>query len=255
MIEYLRAEYLSIGGSLVRVFKSGERYVTRKDVKDLHPFVKDDLADFSAKHPDVLEAYKRLKGAQGALKQNDIEESFDEQLFAKALSTTIDGIKEGGQAAHQYHTFAMGLCTFAFYPHLIYPIKEYEIHEGRKRIDIKYTNSSEVGFFNRLLQIPQTRALNVFIECKNYQKQLDNPELDQMSGRFGHQRGFFGIVFCRRMDDRDRIIKRCRDTAHDGRGYIIVLEDRDLKALLKLIEKGERSAIDSFMQNRFDELT
>ena len=115
MIEYLEwAEYLRIGGSLVRVFKSGERYVTRKDVKELHPFVKDDLAEFSAKHPNVLEAYKRLKGAQGALKQDDLEESFDEKLFAKALSTTLDGIKEGGQAAHQYHTFAMGCALLPF---------------------------------------------------------------------------------------------------------------------------------------------
>lgn len=60
-------------------------------------------------------------------------------------------------------------------------------------------------------------------------KELNNPELDQLSGRFGHQRGFFGMLLCRRMDDRGRIIARCRDAASDGRGYMLVLEDADLR--------------------------
>lgn len=254
MIEFLRQEYLDAGGGLVRVLRNGERRVTKKAVKERHPFVKDDLADFVRSHPDVLEAYKNIKGAQGPLSQSDLEEGFDERAFATALRRQIREIAEGNASASQYHSFAMGACTFLFYPSLICPVKEHEIHQGRKRIDIKYTNSAENGFFHRMMTLPQTRAASVFIECKNYRKELDNPELDQLSGRFGHQRGFFGMILCRRMDNRDRIIQRCRDTANDQRGYMIVLEDQDMDALLQLVELGQRAGIDATLQRRFDEI-
>jgi hypothetical protein len=160
----------------------------------------------------------------------------------------------GNSAASDYHTFITGACTFLFYPNLIYPIKEHEIHEGRKRIDIKYTNAAERGFFQRVMISPQTRAISIFVECKNYSKELNNPELDQMSGRFGHQRGFFGIILCRQMDDRVRIIQRCRDTASDQRGFMIVLEDRDIDLFLQHVEIGKRPDIDDILQHRLDEI-
>ena len=75
-----------------------------------------------------------------------------------------------------------------------------------------------------------------------------------MAGRFGHQRGFFGIITCRRMDDRARIIERCRDTANDQRGYIVVLEDSDIVEMLQLVVSNRRGAIDGFLRSRFDEV-
>jgi hypothetical protein len=197
---------------------------------------------------------KQLQGAKGPLDQDQIDQQFDEAAFATALLAQLPTIAEGNPEAGRYHSFAMGICTFLFYPDLIYPVKEHEIHEGRKRIDIKYTNAAERGFFHRLMTQPQTRARNVFFECKNYRKELNNPELDQMSGRFGHQRGFFGIILCRHMDDRDRIIQRCRDTANDRRGYMVVLEDTDLIAMLTLVQRDRRSEIDNFLERRFDEI-
>jgi hypothetical protein len=255
MIEFLRQEYLNAGSGLVRVLRNGERRVTKKDVKQRHPFIKDDLADFVREHPEVLESYKDLKGAQGPLDQEDLQEGFDERSFAAALRAELPNIAMGNAAASQYHSFAMGICTFLFYPSLICPVKEHEIHEGRKRIDIKYTNAAQRGFFHRMIASPQTRAISVFLECKNYRKELNNPELDQLAGRFGHQRGFFGMILCREMEDRPRIVARCRDTANDNRGYMLVLEDRDLTVLLQFVEQGRRSLIDDFLQQRFDEIT
>lgn len=255
MIEFLRREYLNAGGGLVRTFKkSKEKYVLKKDVKARHPFVKDDLADFVRAHPEVLDLYKKIKGAQGPLLVRDMEKDFDDRAFAAALKGQIRNIAEGNAAASTYHSFALGVCTFLFYPNLIYPIKEQEIHQGRKRIDIKFTNAAESGFFKNIMQANQTRALSIMIECKNYQKEINNPEIDQLSGRFGHQRGFFGMLLCRRMDDRARIIARCRDTASDGRGYMVVLEDSDLEAMLGFVENGRRGEIDRFLQQRFDEI-
>jgi hypothetical protein len=138
---------------------------------------------------------------------------------------------------------------------LICPVKEFELHEGRKRIDIKYTNAAQVGFFHTMLISSQARALSVFVECKNYNKELNNPELDQLSGRFGHQRGFLGFIICRRMENRIKIVKRCRDTANDQRGYMIVLQDEDINTMLKFIESGNRPNIDLFLRERFAEIS
>ena len=92
------------------------------------------------------------------------------------------------------------------------------------------------------------------IECKNYGKEINNPELDQLSSRFGHQRGFFGMLLCRHMDDRQLIVARCRDAANDGRSFMIVLEDADLVTLLQFVENARRLEIDELLQRRFDEI-
>jgi hypothetical protein len=78
-------------------------------------------------------------------------------------------------------------------------------------------------------------AAQVFVECKNYGNEIGNPEIDQLAGRFSPSRGMFGILVSRSVADRDRLKKRCKDTAVDGRGYIVVLVDKDLATLV-----GER---------------
>lgn len=255
MVEFLRQEYLDSRSALVRTLQDGTPYVTKRSVKERHPLIKDELAAFVREHPEVLEAYKRLKGAKGPLRSRDFDENFDEAAFARVLINRLNEIPAGGQAANTYHRLAMGLCTFLFYPQLICPVKEREIHEGRKRIDIKFTISSEHGFFQRMLQAPQTRAISVMFECKNYRKDVANPEFDQLTSRFGHQRGFFGIMLCRQIENRERIVAACRDAANDGRGYMLVFEDTDLVQMLEMVERANRSEINSFLQQRFDEIS
>lgn len=60
MVPYLQQEYLNAGQALVRVLRSGEPVVWKKDVKAAHPKYKPDLAAFAQQHPDVLAQYKRL---------------------------------------------------------------------------------------------------------------------------------------------------------------------------------------------------
>lgn len=255
MISFLQREYLDSRSSLVQTFKDGTPYVTKKSVKEKHPFIKDELATFVQQHPEILDLYKRLKGAQGPLKPRDLDEDFDERAFARALIERLSHISQGNAAASEYHRIAMGICTFLFYPQLICPTKEQILHQGRKRIDIKYTNSGTPGFFLRMLQAPQTRAINVMIECKNYSNDVQNPEFDQLSSRFGHQRGFFGIMLCRQILNRARVVAACRDAANDGRGYMLVLEDNDMTLMLDHVASGRRSQIDDFLQGRYDEIT
>lgn len=255
MVSFLQSEYLDSRSALVQTFKDGTPYVTKKSVKERHPLIKDDLADFVRDHPEILETYKQLKGAQGALESDEFEEGFDERAFAQALIDRLQIVALGNAAASEYHRISMGICTFLFYPHLNIPVKESEIHQGRKRIDIKYTNASQQGFFLRMLQANQTRAISIMVECKNYTKDVNNPEFDQLAGRFGHQRGFFGMMLCRNIEVRARTVLACRDAASDGRGFMIVLEDADLISMLGFVASGRRSQIDTFLQGRFDEIS
>ena len=254
MIEFLREEYTTPNSSLAYVLKSGRIRVNKKDVKARHPFVKDDLADFVSKHPEVLEKYKELKGARGPLSPKDLDEDFDERTFAEALINTLQRIAPGPAAAGEYHSFMIGVLSFLLFPGLIYPIKEHEIHAGRKRIDIRFTNAGDRGFFQSILQSPQTRALSVPVECKNYSREIANPELDQITGRFGHTRGFFGMICCRSIDDKTKFIERCRDTALDSRGYVIPLDDEDIIRMLGAVSSDNRKAIEMFLRTRFDGL-
>ncbi|MEI9899786.1 MAG: hypothetical protein WDN31_06130 [Hyphomicrobium sp.] len=198
--------------------------------------------------------YKNVKGADGALEAEDFENGFDELSFAAALMDRLAQIPSGAAAATNYHSFMLGVLTFVFYPELICPVKERELHQGRKRVDIVFTNAAREGFFYRLLAAAQTRSTHIFVECKNYTYDIGNPELDQIGGRFGHQRGFFGFLLCRLDGRRDVTRERCRDTARDGRGYIVVLTDDDIREMLQLIGARQRSGISQYLQQRYDEL-
>jgi hypothetical protein len=111
-----------------------------------------------------------------------------------------------------------------------FPEIEQEIHEGRKRIDVLYTNVAREGFFAHVRD--NYVAAYIPVECKNYSGDPANPELDQLAGRFSNLRGWVGILCCRKLEDRHLFTQRCRDTAHDDRGFIIALDDDDLARLV-----------------------
>ena len=123
---------------------------------------------------------------------------------------------------------------------------------GRKRIDIAYTNTATTGFFNWLGL--HYAASHIFVECKNYGKELGNPELDQMSGRFSPSRGQFGIVVCRQFEDKDLFVQRCRDTATDQRGFIIALDDLDLENLVNERKESDRLFEFKLIRQKFETL-
>jgi hypothetical protein len=90
---------------------------------------------------------------------------------------------------------------------------------------------------------------------QNYTHDPENPELDQLSGRFsGHTRGRLGLLVARKFDNRDRFIQRCIDTAHDNRGFIVPLADSDLVQMLELIAEGERSQINGLLNGLYNTL-
>lgn len=256
VLDYLEQEEIRRGSALVQTIKSsGRKKVLKKDLEAKYHFSKDFLAQFASATPEVLQKYKdfyrNLPGGIGSLTDADIldrfNEFFDPTAFSWALMAQLREIPPGPEYATRYHKFMIGTLEFLFYPNLVYPVLEAEIHDGRKRIDILYTNASKLGVFERLQKLPQTHSHFVPVECKNYTREIANPELDQIAGRFSRERGQFGIVCCRRLDDKERFIARCRDTARDGRGTIVPLDDDDILQLLELIGQNRRTSADEFL--------
>lgn len=145
----------------------------------------------------------------------------------------------------------MGALTALFYPDLIQPRKEWEVHDGRKRIDIVYTNSADSGFFSQRRDNPKTLANTVIVECKNYTDDIANDELDQLLGRFDDNRGKFGLILCRSIDDIKTVNKRCIDISSRGRGYIVVLTDNDLVHMLDAKSTDDYQSVQSLLYEKF----
>lgn len=68
----------------------------------------------------------------------------------------------------------------------------------------------------------------IFIECKNYSKDIKNPELDQLAGRFAPHRGRVGILHFRNTKDMKKIVEKCSQTYTDDRGIILPLDDNEM---------------------------
>jgi hypothetical protein len=113
-----------------------------------------------------------------------------------------------------------------------------------------------VGFFAYLANHPKNYPCqNIFVECKNYSGEPGNPELDQLSGRFSPRRGMVGLLVCRSILGRKTFAARCRDTADDGRGYIIALDDEDLRELVSAAHVGDPQRLQfRIMKAKFDTL-
>lgn len=258
IMEYLQAEHINASSSLVHLLKDGKtQRVYKKELKEQeeYKYSKDFIYRFSNNHPELLEKYKQRK--ENAEKLNpdtffaDDDDIEIEQVIAKELIAKLKEIDTGTKNASDYHDYCVGVLEFIFYPNLTMPLKEDKIQNGRKRIDITYRNSSDNGFFNYIHTAPEIKSNLVMIECKNYSNDCENPELDQLAGRFSPMRGKFGILLSRKFDNIELFIERCKFTALEDKGIIIPMVDDDIIDILELIAIGSRNAIDDYMFNLF----
>lgn len=260
ILNFLHDEQLRLNGPLVQHRKDKQRtpYVTKKSIVEeeekKQSLDKSWIAKFTKKHPDVFKNFRdNTRSKISPVSNSDIHFE-DIKSICKYLSDLLKHIKRGNKDATKYHRTMVGIMELLFYPFLCNPAIEHEIHEGRKRIDITFDNCAESGFFFRLSTTFDLPARFIMVECKNYSRDIANPELDQIAGRFSPNRGKCGIIACRSIDNRGSFIERCRDTFRDSRGLIIPLVDEDILELLSYKASGDDSAIDDYLQNRFHEI-
>lgn len=255
ILTHLQQVELNSGSGLVYMLKDGTRKVDKTAVIEKYGSGKQTIIEQTLKHPQVLDAYRAEMAKQPynplsheMIAMIEKEDAPDWDALLKAVLDT----PTGKDAATQYENAVEALLTALFYPDLTNPNVQFNIHNGRKRIDIKYTNMAISGFFSWVSR--HYPAPLVWIECKNYGGKVANPELDQIAGRFSPSRGRVGIIICRTYDKKNVFLERCRDTAKDDRGWIIALDDDDLIALVDY-----RKNVDNFqkwplLMQRFESL-
>lgn len=247
VISYLQAENIDANTSLVKTLRSGEKIVYKKDVKATFRLTKENLYRFSRDHPRVLVSYRDYLSELEKRGPESLVTPADETQIAEILTEALRSIPPGSEHAADYHRLMIGIVEFIFFPNLLYPVKEAEIHEGRKRIDIVMENGATEGILFRLHNVRHLPCAFVPFECKNYRTEVANPEIDQLAGRFSSNRGRFGMLCCRNFEDRQTFLARCIDTFRDDRGLIIPIDDNTVIQLLELINNGNRAGIDDIL--------
>jgi hypothetical protein len=253
---------LDANTELVEVIRSGRgknqrtrKRVTKKALMEKYGTGKRAIVRETRKHPEALAQYRSVKRNEKhlPLTLEDIAgiEGNDKPDWDRLLLAVTE-TPFGQSSADQYEKAVEGFLTALWYPNLTNPIVQHKIHDGRKRIDITYTNMALNGFFHWVAT--HYPAPHIFVECKNYGTEVGNPELDQISGRFSPSRGQVGLLVCRDFQDKSRFLQRCRDTARDGRGFVIAVDDGDLAAMAGARKDDPLYASWTLLQGRFRDL-
>ena len=128
VLNYLQTEELNAHTGLVRILKTGNEVVYKKDVARKFPCTKEFLYNFSRENPKILEEYReKLRQLEDTDRRSDVDPA-DDVAIAKILATALREIPPGNNDAARYHRLMVGIVEFLFHPQLLYPQKESEIH-------------------------------------------------------------------------------------------------------------------------------
>ena len=241
ILTYLQNDLRQLNPVLIRRRKNGQVWVAKKDLKEVYPYSKQFLLEFTERHPRIFQNFKQYSRQMSRYIQNDELSSCDIPFLVRSLMQQLQQMPAGDENATNYHRLIAGIMELIFYPQLQCPKIEREINDGRKRIDITFDNNSVEGFFYDLREIHNIYSPYILVECKNYSREIANPELDQMIGRFGDTRSRFGLIVCRQIDNMELFLNRCKDTLKDGHGLIIPLFDNDFIKILDGIAAATNS--------------
>jgi hypothetical protein len=255
LLTHMRHAELDAGSALVELLKNGRRRVTKKALIAKYGGDKSAIVRETLKYPEALREYKDSKESQKRPPLS-LETIAEIQKAAKPnwtkLLHDVTSLKPGLEDADSYEKAIEALFTALFYPALTSPISQHRIHDGRKRVDITYTNMVTSGFFRWVAS--HYPAPQIFVECKNFTRDLKNPELDQLAGRFSPSRGRVGLLVCRSFEDKQLFEQRCRDTRIDDRGYILALDDDDLRQLVEFREQSHLFEEFPLLRSKFQKL-
>lgn len=217
--------------------------------------------------PKRTELIRRLNAKQGLLPRSITAEFIADVILsatkpyatarvvsALSLQTRLANIRTGAKTASTYHKLIFETLSNVFEPSLIQGKMEEKVDEGRKRIDIVYRNMSTHGFFYELNALHQIFCPYVFVECKNYSRDIENPEFDQLIGRFHDKQGRFGILACREIADKHHALRTCKYIMDAGPNRVMVLEDCDVLELSDLKNHKGNDAVDGFMARKLRDI-
>ena len=255
VLTHMQKVELDARSDLVQVLKNGNERVTKKSLEKKYSIGKKVNVRLTKEHPEILERYRKDKEENPSSMLSHEEISSVEKSRTVNFTSLVESVvnlSPGRDTAGEYERRVEAFLSPLFYPSLTSPNRQMKLHKGRKRVDIAYINSANSEFFYWLKE--NYAAPRIFVECKNFTREVGNPELDQLSGRFGPSYGKVGILVCRRFEDKEKFFQRCQDTEKDDRGYIIPLDDEDLKVLVKEREEGKLFKREGLLWERFNRL-
>lgn len=252
LLPAMQEDEIAARTGIVDLLSDGRPHVTKKALREKYGSSKLSVLEQTLKRPHILKEYKEETDSRVTppLEHDQFSEiEGTPQPDWDTLLTELKALSPGKDEAPAYEKVIEQILSALFYPALCNPKKQHEIHDGRKRIDITYMNEAKDGFFNWLsLHHP---CSYVMVECKNYGREIGNPELDQLSSRFSPSRGQVGILVCRSVEDRATMTKRCKDTAGDQRGFMIVLDDADIETLVTAARNPRERHAYTLLRERF----
>ncbi|GAH38940.1 unnamed protein product, partial [marine sediment metagenome] len=169
---------------------------------------------FSPDQPILLYKYlelEKIKKGGKSRDENTIIKEVSSLNFPELYLSELKTLKSGPDDASNFHRVSARLLSTIFDYQLKNPIIEKEINEGRGRIDIRFQNKNEPGFFKNLKELRDIKCPTIPVECKNCSQDPGNPEFDQLSGRLKPNRGMFGILICRKIENKEKTIDHCKD--------------------------------------------
>lgn len=249
-LDVLQREMLNADDSLVETLKNGTRRVTKKSLMADPRFkpTKAFISRFIQEHPDTMSQYRTAQATKfapvdaAALSGKAVEE---DPLIRASLETVL-ALPPGGQTASAYHMAIFQLLQFAFDWALSNFVKEYEMDQGRGRIDIICDNRAGAGLFMQLHN--ELKAGSIPIECKNYSADLGNEEFNQLSDRLGPKSSQLGFLFCRTATDTEDLSRHLTDRWLRQGHCILLFDDTRLKRLVTLRLVRDYEGIENFLR-------
>ncbi|MBB3278083.1 MULTISPECIES: hypothetical protein [unclassified Pseudoxanthomonas] len=252
VLEYLQHENIEMMTSLVQHRKDGSPFVTKVSLTEsIAPFSKEFVSEFTKNHPRVFADFKEwAKNNSSSIKNYEICAD-DPVAVSSYLIDQIRNIPSGPDSASRYHRLCTGALEYLLYPNLTSPVVEREINEGRKRIDIVFDNAAQAGFFHRVHAVSHVPAQFIMVECKNYTKDIANPEVDQLVGRFSVNHGCVGLLLFREVNDMRGLLAKCSDAWLANRHLIVPICDEDLIQMLIGVTEDGSQIVEEFFSSRY----
>jgi hypothetical protein len=235
----LQTKHINANTSLVSILKDGSRKVYKSDIiEDIGGKDKYIVTKETIKSPASFEKYKAARDKEpfDPLSHDQLADIRNSRHpdWDKLLSSVIS-LPTGAKKASAYESSVEALLNALLYPDLVYPIAQHKLHDGRQRVDITYNNEAHRGFFR--WAATHYPASQIFVECKNYSTDIANNELGQILMRFSPSRGKIGIIISRSFKNKNLFLQRCKDSVRDHRGFVIALDDEDLRELVDYRKK------------------
>jgi hypothetical protein len=204
---------------------------------------------FILERPEVVNQYRadlltRFRPADPALWSGKAEE--DDPKIAQALER-LKEIRPGKKDASRYHDTVYELLQFVFDYSLVNYDKEYQMDQGRGRIDIIADNNAAEGLFHEL-RVDRFNANSIPMECKNYATDLGNNEFNQIADRLGEKTSRFGILLCRSINDYPRALQHRSDRWLRQQIMILLVDDVRLEKLVIARLNRDYQSIEDYLR-------